>query len=285
MVRKGNLLYNGDFETGTTEEWILGPFGLMTQHNLTVSPEACLRGYYGGMLEAVVNGAETYLAYDKMCSFEEYEAYLFVFPFNLVNGLYNLGQLYGLDDKGNLLEKFWLGYNDTLGEWRKIVALLRGFSDITHFKVGAYVLSQNSGDKFYFDEVKLYPLKSIKSIELAEVRNFYDVQTNTDWYSGLACIGQCRLRSIIKVQNISGTSATLDIDIYTGLFTLDGPAYYIKHSQFSADGFEEIKIDLPEVSWIYIKYTVGGDNPRFNIYHNLRVEPDKTVLEAEGGAL
>jgi len=277
MARKGNLLYNGDFETGTTEGWELGAFGKICKHSLTPSPEAALRGFYGGLLKAAYNLAECYLAYDKTCSFEEYEAYLFILPFKAVNVMCNYGYLYGLDDKGNLIKEFWLGYNKDEGIWRKFVALLRGFSDITHFKVGMYVYQASFGDKLYFDEVKLYPLKSIKSVELAETRRFDELKGNYTWYSGLACIGQCRLRSIVKVEYVSGDSPSLDITVRTGMFDVTGTCYEVSHNTFTAEGFDEVKVDLPELSWMSIEYKVSGTNPSFTFTHALRVEPNKQV--------
>ena len=273
MALKGNLLYNGDFELGTVDGWELGAFGLPAQHTFTASEEAKLRGNYGGLLTANVNFAQSYLAYNKICSFEEHEAYLFICPFKMVDGIYNLGYLYGLDDKGNLLDTFWIGFNNEEGIWRKIVALLRGYSDITHFKVGMFIYSDYVFDKFYIDEVKLYPLKSIKAVELAETRNFSDVTTDLTWYSCLACIGKCKLRSIVDVRDVSGTSPTLDIKLTIGLLVNTGTNYILQHTQFTSAGFEEKIIDLPEVCWVNVEYKLGGTDPSFDIYHDLRIEP------------
>jgi len=273
MVLKGNLLYNGDFETGTTEGWEVGAFGKFGQHTLTASEEAKLRGNYGGLLTADVDLAQSYIAYDKICSFEEYEGYLFICPFKMVDGIYNTGYLYGLDDKGNLLDGFWIGYNEEYGKWRKVVALLRGYSDITHFKVGMYVYSVNTGDKFYIDEAKLYPLKSIKAVELAETRNFGNVTTNLKWYSCLACIGKCELRSIVRVSDVSGTNPTLDIKLSIGLLVNTATVYTLQHTQFTEAGFEEKTIVLPELCYVIVEYTLGGTDTSFDIYHDLRIEP------------
>jgi len=273
MVLKGNLLYNGDFELGTTEGWELGAFGKLAQHTFTASEEAKLRGNYGGLLIADVDYAQSYLAYDKVCSFEEYEAYLFICPFKMVDGFYNLGYLYGLDDKGNLIDDFWIGFNNETGIWRNIIALLRGYSDISQFKVGMYIYSNNMRDEFYIDEAKLYPLKSIKAVELAETRNFDNVTTYLTWYSGLACIGKCKLRSIVRVSDVWGTNPTLDITLRIGLLVNTGTTYILQHTQFTAEGFEEKTIDLPEVCYIKVEYTLGGDSPSFDIYHDLRIEP------------
>ena len=118
MGKKGNLLYNGDFETGTTEGWVGGAFGKLFEFDFYASDEAKYRGSYGGLMVAQCDFADGYLAYNKTCSFEEYEAYLFIMYANSVSGYYMTGRLYGLDDKGNLIEDFMLGYNTENNKWR-----------------------------------------------------------------------------------------------------------------------------------------------------------------------
>jgi len=273
MALKGNLLYNGDFETGTTEGWINGAFGKLGECVLSVSEEAKLRGNYGGMLTAPGYFNESYIAYDKMCSFEEYEAFLYILPIKMVAGCYTIGYLYGLDDKGNLIDDYWLGYNNETGSWRTLKAILRGFGDITHFKVGVYYYSFEEGDKLYFDEVKLIPLRSIKGHEIADYRYFDNLTADKEWYSLIACIGKCKLRSIVRTAGVSGTDPTLDVTVDVGL--LDNTKTYlsVSHTTFTGEATEEKIIDVPEVCWLRIKYTLGGTSPSFDIYHHLRIEP------------
>lgn len=273
MALKGNLLYNGDFETGTTEGWINGAFGKSGECVLSASEEAKLRGNYGGMLTAQGHFNQSYIAYDKMCSFEEYEAFLYILPIKMVAGIYTVGYLYGLDDKGNLIDDYWLGYNNETGSWRTIKAILRGFGDIIHFKVGVFYYAYDAGDKLYFDEVKLIPLRSIKGHEIADYRYFDNLTADKEWYSLIACIGKCKLRSIVRTAEVSGTDPTLDVTVDVGL--LDNTTTYlsVSHTTFTGEATEEKIIDVPEVCWLHIKYTLGGTSPSFDIYHHLRIEP------------
>lgn len=273
MALKGNLLYNGDFETGTTEGWVCGAFGKLCYCDFSVSADAKLRGNYGGYLKADCDYAQAYLAYNKTCSFEEYEGYLFIMPVKMVSGFMTGEVIYGLDDKGNLIDSFIMARNTETGIWRKCVALLRGYKDITHFQVGLFYYADLKGDECYFDEVKLQPLKSIKGHEIKEYRFFNDVTTNKEWYSVIACIGKCKLRSVMAVRDVSGTSPTLDTSIEIGLFEGVMRAYTLTHSQFTAEGEEERTIDLPEACVIKVSYTLGGTDPSFDIYHHIILEP------------
>jgi len=273
MALKGNLLYNGDFETGTTEGWISGPYGKYCQYDLHASEWGAYRGDYGGYAIALQDSAGAYFAYDKVCSFEEYEGYLFTFYAKICSGFYLNGVLYGLDDKGNLIKDYTIGYITGTGNWRKIMALLRGYKDITHFKVGVELCGIFVGDVSVFDEVKLYPLKSIRSHILGDTITLSGLSTGRVVDVGLACFGSCVLRSVLKTYNVGGTNPTLNTRIE--VFIFDGPntKFISNHTEFTTDQFEEIKMDLPEISFIRVTYAVGGTNPSFDIEHNLRIEP------------
>jgi len=273
MALKGNLLFNGDFETGTTEGWETEPFGLTQQYTFECASEAKYRGDYGGKLNSGVDYAQGYIAYNKICSFEEYEAYLAILYVKKIFGDVNMGIVYGMDDKGNLIDKYVLGYNTDDLWWRKFIYILRGFGDITHFKIGHYVLGKVGGGLFYVDEAKLIPLRSVKGHELAEYRYYDNLSYSKTWYSGLACIGRCKLRSIVRVEDVHGTSPTLDIKVKCFLLEYLSSGYTLTHTQFTSEGFEEVTIDLPEVSNIKIEYSLGGTDPRFDIHHHLRIEP------------
>jgi len=273
VALKGNLLFNGDFETGTTEGWECGAFGQSCACLFSASTEAKYRGNYGGLLVAHDYPRSAYLAYDKICSFEEYEAYLYIFYSKLVSGYYVTGLLYGLDDKENLIQNFRLGFCMEEGEWRKYICLLRGYKDITHFKVGVLFWGSVQGDKCYFDEAKLIPLRSIKGHEIKDYRFFDNVTADKEWWSGISSFGKAKLRSVLQVANVSGTSPTLDTEIECYLFEGANMPFILEHSQFTGEGGEIVSIDLPEVAIIKVKYTIGGTDPSFDIYHNLILEP------------
>jgi len=273
MALKGNLLYNGDFETGTTEGWVNGAFGKSGECDFSASADASYKGSYGGQLVAPSDYSQSYIAYNKTCCFEEYEAYLFVLYYKQVDAGYFGGKLYGLDDKGNLIKDFYLSYDSEAGDWKVIKALLRGFGEITHFQVGLWTYRVSAGDKLYFDEVKLMPLRSIKGHVLADYKFFESMTSSQKWYVGIGCIGKCKLRSIVRTANVSGTDPTLDIKIDIGLLENIGTARTLQHTQFTGEGVEEKIIDLPEASTIDVEYTVGGTDPSFDVYHHIRLEP------------
>jgi len=273
MAKKGNLLYNGGFETGTTEGWLTNPFSLPSECEFSASADAKYRGNYGGLLKATKDNAIINIAYDKFCSFEEYEAYLYIIHCKMISGCVFYPILFGSDDRGQYIGRLGLGYLTDTGNWNKYQAILRGFGDITHFKVGVYAYAYYKDDTFFFDEAKLIPLRSVRGHVLRENRFWVNVTSDKSWSSWLACIGKCKLRSIVQTVNVSGTDPTLDITLSIRIFADEWVYYTLQHSQFTGEEFEEVTIDLPEISFIWVDYKLGGTSPKFSIQHYLRVEP------------
>jgi len=273
MALKGNLLYNGDFEAGTTEGWETEPFGKTQEFTLSVTSDAAYRGNYGGQMYSDIMLSTGYLAYNKVVSLEEYEAYLAIMYVKKVDGICNNGVLFGLDDKGNLINDYKLGYNIETGTWRKFISLIRGFGDITHFKLGHHFCGNGGINLFYIDEAKLIPLKSIKAHQLAEYRHFTNVTTSMTWYSGLACVGKCQLESIVRTENVSGTDPSLKVVLKIMMFdNIDTYCRYA-HAEFTSSVIERKTMDLPEISILRIDYTISGTDVSFDIHHHLRVTP------------
>jgi len=285
MALKGNLLYNGDFETGTTEGWEEGAFGKPDEFLLACLDFKPYRGDYHGYLGAEVENAIGFYAYDKVCSFEEYEAYLYIIYIYKESGDYANPVLYGLDDKGNLIEDFTIGRVEQTNVWERCQAILRGFGDITHFKVGLKVKGKDYSGIYYFDEAKLFPLKSVKGHVLSQHYDYGYVTESFRRVVPLACIGECRLVSSVMTLMTSGTDPTLDISITISYFGMPTIIRKFSHNQITGDEVDEIKVDLPEVSFIEVNYNVGGTNPSFYLIHDIRLIPSPSGSVESGAVL
>jgi len=273
MVRKGNLLYNGDFETGTLENWEHGAYGLPAQCIFGVSIVDKYRGNYSGEFQAFENYAESYVAYDRVCSFEEYEAFLYIIYAKKSYGLYARPVLYGLDDKGNLIKTIalsWLTENDV---WKRNLVLIRQFGDITHFKVGYHYKAVAAGDYCFIDEAKLLGYKSIKSLILNDSVYKENVTSNTYYNFSLGCFGRCKIVSIIKVEDVSGTDPTLDVKLSACLLDDSTICIDTSHGTITSAGTYVLETEFPEISWLHADYNVGGTSPSFTFKHVIRVYP------------
>ena len=287
MALKGNLLYNGDFETGTTEGWEHGAYGLSAQCNFGVSTVDKYRGSYSGEFQAFENFAESYVAYNKVCSFEEYEAFLYIIYAKKSYGLYAQPILYGLDDKGNLINTIALSWLTENNVWKRNLVLIRQLGDITHFKVGFHYKAVNSGDYCYIDEAKLLGYKSIKSLILNDYVYKENVTSNTYYNFSLGCFGRCKIVSIIKVEDVSGTDPTLDVKLSACLLDDSMICMYSSHGTITSAGTYVLETEFPEISWLHADYNVGGSSPSFTFKHVVRIYPlaDAGYSVGSGGSV
>jgi len=274
MVRKGNLLYNGGFEAGDLTGWKSGEFGLSSDFDLQVTQAKVYRGNYAGVMVAQKDNAEGYISYDKIISFEDYEAYLFVAYAFLANAERCLGYIYGLDDNGSYITKYAIGYNDEQNKWKRFLGIIRGFAEITHFKVGLYTFANNQYDYLYVDEFKVIPLKSAKSHQIMEEWDYDDLYSNTTKSLCLCVFGECRLESMLTVNAVVGTSPTLDTKIKVWHHSQYQIYEEFEHSQFTNVGRERISADIPDAAFIFVEYTVGGTGTHFDIHHQIRLTPN-----------
>ena len=274
MVLKGNLLYNGDFETGTTEGWNSNPYNLSHEHTFFASCPAAFKGNYGGTLFASEDDANLYLSYDKVINFEEYEAYIFSSRVKIVDNGRGGMVLYGLDNKYNLEGVFWLCYNDIVGKWNLFTALVRGIAGVPFYKVGLWFYAPFSGNGFYIDEVNLIPVKSIKGISLMEKWTLSHVTSTQMRYTMLGGVGRFKLVSILETRNVTGTSPTLDTRIIVAQMDDIGRTREIQHSQFTGEKTERIVAEVENVGYIHYRYEVGGTDPSFDIYQHIYLFPE-----------
>ena len=267
MALKGNILFNGDFETGSVEGWIKSPFGLLCDYNFSADASAKYKGNFGGLLEANKDYAYAFIAYDKLCCFEEYEAYLLIGYGKIISGNILYPVLYGCDDKGNFIKSYALGFLQETGKWVKYQAILRGFREITHFKVGVYAYAHDNGDIFYVDEFKLMPLKSVKGHHLSVDCHHASVTSSFGKFINLACVGPCRIRSVVAVSNVSGTSPSLRVDLFPYIMESDFDYYTISHSEFTGEGLEQVVSDVANIKYLFVGYDVSGTDVSLDIHH------------------
>jgi len=181
--------------------------------------------------------------------------------------------LYGLDDNGNLIKTICLGRIEYSGYWYRHQAILRGDGEITHFKVGVFAHGQISGNKFYFDEAKLIPLRSIKGHQLSDYYQRDVLTSDMSRLVPLACMGTARLRSAVRTWSVSGTSPTLDVTIIAVKIEDNLCWYELNHTQITNRTFEELTIEVRNIAYLWVTYDVGGTDPQFDIYHFLSLEP------------
>jgi len=272
MALKGNLLYNGDFEVGDTSGWVVNPFGKSGVFSLTTTTDKVKAGSYAGKFSPSGAGSG-YLAYNKSFAFEEYEGYLFIGWLYMSGDYYHAGYLWGLDDKGNLLDEFFLGINLDSGVWKKFVGILKAYGELTHFQIGVHAYAFADTDIHYIDEFKIIPIESLRSVVIHDKWKNATITAGVDKWYDLICMGQARVYSILHVTDVSGTDPTLNVTIKPSVLEDINLCNQFSHTQFTGTGAEEKYLDVSSVNGIKVEYRVGGTDPSFTINHYLKVVP------------
>lgn len=270
MVRKGNLLYNGSFETGDTEGWTVAPKNSLTNEaTIEIDNSNQKSGNYCGKL---ITGGYTYYGkgYDKLFDFEEYAAYYFEMWVKNGNatGIYPFIEIY--DDKLNLIGFYFIGSWDD-----NTYGLIRGL--ISNFGLGRWgrlflcAFGAGANTYAYFDNVLLMPVNKLTEWSFSLFKPEEDITADKYWYPNILIPRPATIRSRVKIGTVSGTSPTLDITL-----RLTNPEMYRdieekSYSQITASGTYYLTWET--VSWgiISVEYDVGGTNPKFPTEHVLQI--------------
>jgi len=273
MVRKGNLLYNGDFEMGSLEGWEHGPYGLPHECDFAITVAQKYKGNYAGQIYSTQSFKQSFIAYNKVCSFEEYEAFLFIIYTYKFYGHFAQPVLYGLDDKGNLVNYYPLAWLTEDEKWVRQMVLLRQFGDITNFKVGYRFRTINPGDYCVIDEAKLFGYKSIKSLILEANMSQTNLDADLVYSFPIAVIGRCKLISYLNVTEINGTSPTMDVEFRISLVDDPEVIYKFSYDTITETGMYVLEKELSEVGQFNVVYDVEGSGRQFTFKHYIRLIP------------
>jgi len=271
MVRKGNLLYNGTFETGDTTDWVTKPHSLGNNFTIEASTEKVYKGSYSGKVTITDNGGNCFLEYDKALDFEDYEAYLMLARIYLVDFSYGWGAIYVLDDNENYSTYNLIGKTNELNKWKTLEAIIIGQGDCCKFKPGAIFYGVASNNYGYIDELKVMPLKSRKANTLFDSWEYTALNSDATKYLLMAVTAPAKIFSKVRVSKVSGTNPTLDISVKSHYFEDHLSYESVSHTQFTATGQELKTLETPGFCWIEIGYTLGGTDPSFDLVHTMRV--------------
>jgi len=270
MVRKGNLLYNGDFESGDVEGWTVAPkCSLYSEANIAIDNANQKSGSYCGKLTA---GGASYQAkgYDLKLDFEEYVGYLFEIwgKKDTAYGLAPMVEFY--DSQGNIRNCYMLNYTTDTG-----YILSHGI--FTNWGMGAYaklflgIYALNAGEIAYFDNVSVIGLKNIKDWSFNLFKDLGTITSDTTWNTCLMIPRPAIIRDKVNVTNTGGTSPTLDIEIRMNapyiLSFIEGKSF----SQITGDGLYFLTFETNSFGLIYVKHTLGGTDPTFDVSHHMEV--------------
>lgn len=270
MARKGNLIYNGDFETGTVEGWIHAPkWATYKKASIEVDSVNQRTGSYCG--KVIAGGLGVYgIGYDLLLDFEEYPAYYFV----AYGKLGNMVQIYPFvefyDEGKKVIYLLLLGFS-RVNEYVRFAGYITnlGLGRYARFYIGGYGL--NAGDACYWDDISVTPVRDIRGISIEHHVGSKRYTGNASDYLNLFFPRPMIIRDLMLVSNTSGTSPTLDVSIQVysprALRVIEEKAF----PQVTADGTYYLTFETSSFGFLGLNYKVGGTKPRFDVEHYLQI--------------
>jgi len=206
MALKGNLCWNGDFETGTFEGWS-DQFKGLPSPNLAVMDGEGIDGSYGLWITPSQTNEYEGFCYDMVFPFEERELY-FVEVQAKNMGASIRGQIEYLD-----AYKRVLGYDEfgvaLTGGWERMCALVARRFGASYFRVGFVFFA--SGDYVAkLDNLSVIGLTHSRDWVWSDYHSFsISGETYDDWYCNVAIFVKHSYSWIIDVRNITGSSPSV----------------------------------------------------------------------------
>jgi len=272
MVRKGNILKNGDLEEGVVAPWTLAPknpdYG--TADALINNTEQRSGSYCLGLTSAAIG--LFCKGHTEKIDFEEAEAYEFQLAAKkgTAFGCYIIIEFHDAADK--FIDYHYLEAR-TLADYQ----LTRGFlsnsggCDHFHIMMGAYFTTVNT--VAYYDDVMFKPLKNYKSFK-PERRKDYGAQTAT-FTDNLRIVMGSPFNVWYKyaISDTGGTTPTLDITYRREALANLELMEQKNVPQITADGTYTGELSFAAGGLLNINFAIGGTSPTFSIIGTWQLVP------------
>ena len=272
MVRKGNILKNGDLEEG-----VVAPFTLATKIPDYGTADASINnveqrsGSYCLGLTSAATGL-FFKGHTEKIDFEEAEAYELQFASKkgTAYGCYSALEFH--DTADNFMDYYYI-QTHTSADYLLTRGVLTNVGGCDHFHImlGVYLITANT--VAYYDDVMFKLLKNYKSFK-PERRKDYGAQTASFTDNPLIIMGSpFNVWYKYAISDTGGTTPTLDITYKR--HTLANFELVEERSvpQITADGTYTGKLSFAAGGLLNINFVIGGTSPTFSIIGTWQLVP------------
>ena len=272
MVRKGNILKNGDLEEG-----VVAPFTLATKIPDYGTADASINnveqrsGSYCLALTSAATGL-FFKGHTEKIDFEEAEVYQLQLASKkgTAYGCYPAIEFHDTADK--YVDFYYLDVH-TLADYQLTRGVLTNLGGCDHFHImlGLYLSTANT--TAYFDDIMLKPLRNYKSFK-PERRKDYGAQTATFTnYPRIIMGGSFNVWYKYAISSTGGTTPTLDI-AYRRYALANLELMEQKNvPQITADGTYMGELSFTAGGLLDINFVIGGTTPTFSIVETWQLVP------------
>jgi len=258
MALKGNLCWNGDLETGTTEEWS-NKYWSYDNPPMMVMDGAGIDGGYALYIPIFTAGIHYGVCYDKVFPFEERELY-FVEVYGKVVDATIKPVIQFLDGKKRPLGELMFGtifWND---EWERMCALVARRFGASYFRVGFLLHTATQGE-VYLDNLSVVGLTHSRDWVCGKYHRFsLSGEGYDDWYCNIAVFVRHCYSWLVHVRELSGSSPKVILRLRNIVSSTDRATDANVMGLKVTDEFTSSDIEHYSGSWLlYGYYTIRAE--------------------------
>jgi len=273
MILSGNLIKNGDFESGSIEGWAQRPHGLGNNFitfeiddNHGINGSKCLK------LQTGYN-VDCYYIYDSYFDMEDYDALVYTqyMKCSYSDDIFK-HVVYYYDDTQRLIKHLDIDAF-TYTNYKPQGGFIRVKYNSSIVRIGGMCEGSVAYATYYLDNVSLRQVNNQEKFSYIE--DLYTVcstSTHTD-YIHFFVVGACDISVNIDVysENFEFDSG---FNYYLNMVSLNGRTYRLFYDQFVRQGdFKHIQIRTADIAYLYIRYEQFGTLCDYHIKNNVIIKP------------
>ena len=272
-MRKGNLIRNGDFESGSLEGWDDRFWGLgdnygsmYIESGVGYSSGKCLKVY-------AYSVDEYYVGYNQVFDAEEVAGYIYSFYSTPLACEADVSPaIYYYNEFNDNEQVIWFKGHIS-GLWKKFEGFIRKINNCPKFSVGFHHDNTSPTGYVRFDSFSLIPIRNINEVTFFRSwsRREGAGEYEDDIY--IFCVGQCKIYFTAHVYPHS-VGVDSEVDIYVRPLTKDGHKTYNNPIHWTTSENTYVRSYMAhDISGVNIYTKIEDDNSDYEIDYYLSIQP------------
>ena len=272
MVRKGNILRNGDLEEGVVAPWTLATkIPNRGTADASINNVEQRSGSYCLALTSATTGL-LFRGHTEKIDFEEAEALELQFASKVGTAYACYTSLEFHDALDNFIETYYLEEH-SLADYQLTRGVLTNLGGCDHFHIMLGVYIATAGTSAFYDDVMIKPLKSYKSFKPEQYRDHGAKTATFTEYPRIIMGSPFNIWYWYQISATAGTTPTLDITYERHALHNLQLVEQKSVPQITADGTYTGELSFTAGGLLYIHFVIGGTTPSFTITEIMELVP------------
>ncbi len=272
-MRKGNLIRNGDFESGNLDNWEERFWGL-GYYTSGFGVESGV-GYSSGkcMYCDILTNRDYYIGWDEVFDMEDVAGYIYGFyasPRMIEVDLCPTIYYYNEFNDNELAHSF---YAHATSGWQPYQGFIRKMNEYSKISVGFMMDNASGNNRVRLDSFYLIPVYNISSVTFFRNWNRRAGEGNYYDYIWIFCVGLCKVSLTVHVYP---HSTGLDSSVYVWLYPLtkDGHSIVTDHLYFTTiENAETMSWIGHDIAGVRLWTDINDSNSDYTVDYYLNIQP------------